>query len=278
MTFNAFRSGGGKVPTLFGSRIGRGFEHEVTSRGARVAQAAVGRAVQPAGRGAVRSGSSRRKAASICLSHSCSTSGQEFCARSARSSSGTRPRTGKEGPALGWPPCHLPAAAPWRAFTHPVGGTCGGHRGDTVSESGLARPCTAASARPSPAAPRVEAGGGSHSGAGGARGGGARRPALKPPVAAEDSVPAPDLGADSGRRVSVQRLLLTLVWLVPGDQEFNSRLADSPEVWLLAFGSRCELVSAPAERPVFGDFPMPLPAGGIAAGFTLDSFPGLTQM
>lgn len=107
--------------------------------------------------------------------------------------------------------------------------------------------------------------------------GGARRPALKPPVAAEDSVPAPDLGADSGRRVSVQRLLLTLVWLVPGDQEFNSRLADSPEVWLLAFGSRCELVSAPAERPVFGDFPMPLPAGGIAAGFTLDSFPGLTQ-
>lgn len=106
---------------------------------------------------------------------------------------------------------------------------------------------------------------------------GARRPALKPPVAAEDSVPAPDLGADSGRRVSVQRLLLTLVWLVPGDQEFNSRLADSPEVWLLAFGSRCELVSAPAERPVFGDFPTPLPAGGITAGFTLDSFPGLTQ-
>lgn len=160
---------------------------------------------------------------------------------------------------------------------HPVGGTCGGHRGDTVSESGLARPCATASARPSPAAPRVEAGGGSHSGAGGARGGGARRPALKPPVAAEDSVPAPDLGADSGRRVSVQRLLLTLVWLVPGDQEFNSRLADSPEVWLLAFGSRCELVSAPAERPVFGDFPTPLPAGGIAAGFTLDSFPGLIQ-
>lgn len=121
MTFNAFRSGGRKVPTLFGSRIGRGFEHEVTSRGARVAQAAVGRAVQPAGRGAVRSGSSRRKAASICLSHSCSTSGQEFCARSARLSSGTRPRTGKEGPALGWPPCHLPAAAPWRAFTPWVG-------------------------------------------------------------------------------------------------------------------------------------------------------------
>lgn len=171
LTFNAFRSGGGKVPTLFGSRIGRGFEHEVTSRGARVAQVTVGRAVQPAGRGAVRSGSSRRKAVSICLSHSCSTSGQEFCARSARSSSGTRPRTRKEGPALGWPACCLPAAAPWRAFTHPVGGTCGGHRGDTVSESGLARPCTAASARPSPAAPRVEAGGGSHSGAGGARGG-----------------------------------------------------------------------------------------------------------
>lgn len=117
LTFNTFRSGGRKVPTLFGSRIGRGFEHEVTSRGARVAQVTVGRAVQPAGRGAVRSGSSRRKAASICLSHSCSTSGQEFCARSARSSSGTRPRTGKEGPALGWPACCLPAAAPWRAFT-----------------------------------------------------------------------------------------------------------------------------------------------------------------